>query len=230
MKIAILGGTGDLGRGLALRWAFSHEISLGSRDKKRAKKFAEIYKQIIRRYYKNNMFGNITGDENSQVINNAEIIVFSVPFNNLIDFIRSMRQFISNDKIIISPIVPVNKDNEFFDYKPYLQNNSTKSSKFISAAEFISNELQTNRVVSTFHTLPAKKLCNLHLNLDYDVLMAGDDSQAITQVAQLITKIPNLRPFFAGPLKTSKLLESLTPLLLNVKLYNKCKALSIKLV
>ncbi|MCP8304932.1 MAG: NADPH-dependent F420 reductase [archaeon] len=230
MKIAILGGTGDFGGGLALRWASSHDIVIGSRDKERAKAFAEEYKRVAERYYGKEMKGSIMGDENFQAAKVSEVVVFSVPYKNLINFTRSIRPFITRDKIVVSPIVPLDKDDESFSYAPYLLNGSLNSPRYASAAEVISFELKSKRIVAAFHTLPAKKLCRLELDLDYDVVMTGDDAGAIKQISELVSQIPNLRPIYAGPLKTSKLLESLTPMLLNVKLYNKMGELSIKIV
>ncbi|MCP8312127.1 MAG: NADPH-dependent F420 reductase [Candidatus Methylarchaceae archaeon HK02M1] len=230
MKIAILGGTGDFGGGLALRWASSHNIVIGSRDEERAKAFAEKYKRVAERLYGKEMEGSIIGDENFQAAKVSEIVVFSVPYKNLIKFTRSIRPFITRDKIVVSPVVPIDKDGESFSYAPYLLSGSSNSPRYASAAEVISFELKSKRIVAAFHTLPAKKLCRLEVDLDYDVIMAGDDTEAIKQVSKLVSQISNLRPIYAGPLKTSKLLESLTPMLLNVRLYNKMGDLSVKIV
>jgi len=232
MRIAILGGTGDLGKGLALRWARFHDIIVGSRDEKKAKAFAEDYRKVAKRYYKDEMKGSILGYDNFQAAKISEIIIFSVPHEGLINFTRSLRAFISSDKIIMSPIVPLNKDDKCFKYVPYTMSDPLNPSSIInaSAAEIISFELGSKRIVSTFHTMPAKKLCNLNISLDCDVLMASDDTEAVKLVSELISQIPNLRPIYVGPLEVSRLLEALTPLLMNLKCYNKIRDPSIKIV
>ena len=230
MRIAILGGTGDFGRGLALRWAIYHDIIIGSRDRDRAKAFGEKYRQIAEKYYDKKMEGTLIGDDNFQAVKVSEVVIFSIPHQNLINFSRSIRPLITQDKIVVSPIVPIEKKSDCFTYNPYQLNSSLNSPRCASAAEVISLELKTKRIVAAFHTLPAKKLCNLNLDLDYDVIMTGDDDESIKQISELVSQIPNLHPIYAGPLKTSKLLESLTPMLLNVKLYNKIGELSVKIV
>jgi len=230
MKIAILGGTGDFGKGLALRWVRYHDIFIGSRDEERAKAFAKEYNRVAKRHYQNEMKGYITGNDNFQAAKVSSIVVFSVPYHHLRKFTQSIKPIITSDKIIVSPIVPIDKDGEYFNYSPYVMNDILNSPKYASAAEVISFELKSKRIVAAFHTIPAKKLCKLNLDLDYDVIMTGDDVKAIKRISELISQIPNLRPIYAGPLKTSKLLESITPMLLNVRLYNKMGELSVKIV
>ncbi|MGQ9468815.1 MAG: NADPH-dependent F420 reductase [Nitrososphaerales archaeon] len=232
MRIAILGGTGDLGKGLALRWARFHDIIIGSRDENKAKAFAEDYREIAKKHYRDEMKGSIAGYDNFQAAKVSEVIVFSVPHEDLIKFARSLKPFINSDRIIISPIVPLYKDDKCFKYIPYTINEKLKSSVVnASAAEVISFELGSKRIVSTFHTMPAKKLCNLDLSLDCDALMASDDNEAVKLVSELISQIPNLRPIYVGPLEASRLLEALTPLLMNLKHYNRwIRDPSIKIV
>ncbi|MGB9659958.1 MAG: NADPH-dependent F420 reductase [Nitrososphaerales archaeon] len=232
MKIAILGGTGDLGKGLALRWAKFHDIIIGSRDENRAKAFAEDYRKVAKKRYGDEMEGSIVGYDNFQAMKDSEVIVLSIPHEGLIDFIRSLRPFITSDKIIISPVVPLNKDEKCYKYVPFAINDPQSPSSIIqaSAAEVISFEFGSKRIVSTFHTMPAKKLCNLNLDLDCDALMASDDVKAVKLVSDLISQIPNLRPIYAGPLEVSRLLEALTPILMNLICYNNIKEPSIKIV
>jgi len=232
MRIAILGGTGDLGRGLALRWARFHDIIIGSRNKNKAKVFADEYRQEAESYYGDEMKGNILGYDNFQAAKVSEVVVFSVPHEDLINFTRSLKPFITGDKIIISPVVPLDKDDKCFKYVPYVMKNPINPSLIInaSAAEVISFELGSNRIVSTFHTMPAKKLCELDLSLDCDALMASDDIEVVDKVSDLVSQIPNLRPIYAGPLEVSRQLEEITVLLLNLRSYNKIKEPSIKIV
>ncbi len=232
MRIAILGGTGDFGRGLALRWARFHDIIVGSRDEKKAKAFAEDYRKVAKRHYGDEMKGSILGYDNFQAAKISEIIVFSVPYEDLINFTRYLKPFITSDKIMISPIVPLNKDEKGYKYTPYPISDPLNSSSIIyaSAAEVISFELGSKRIVSTFHTMPAKKLCDLSLSLDCDALMASDDIEAVDKVSDLISQIPNLRSIYVGPLEVSRLLEALTPLLMNLRHYHKIRDPSIKIV
>ncbi|MEM3382513.1 MAG: NADPH-dependent F420 reductase [Nitrososphaerales archaeon] len=233
MKIAILGGTGVFGRGLALRWSKFHEVIIGSRDKKRAEEFANNYSRVAKKYYGNEMKGEIIGHDNLSATEASEVVVLSIPHERLIGFIRSLKPFITIDKIIISPVVPFDKDEKCYKYVPFTISDPQNPSSIIqvSAAEVISLELGSRRIVSTFHTMPARKLCNLGLKLDCDALIASNDVEAVKIVSELISQIPNLRPVYAGSLEVSRLLESLTPLLMNLSLCHKnIKEPSIKIV
>jgi len=232
MKIAILGGTGDLGKGLALRWAKFHDMVIGSRDENRAKAFARNYSKVAKKHYGDDMKGSIVGYDNFQATKASEVIVLSIPHEGLIDFVRSLKPFITNDKIIISPVVPLNKDNECYKYMPFHINDPQNPSSIIqaSAAEAISFELRSKKVVSTFHTIPAKKLCDLSLSINCDALIASDDNEAMKLISKLILQIPNLRPIYTGPLVVSRLLEALTPLLMNIMYQNNIEEPSIKIV
>lgn len=233
MIISVLGGTGDLGRGLSLRWAKFHDVIVGSRDEKRAKAFANEYSELAKKYYGDKMKGSIIGYENSQAMKVSEVIVLSIPHEGLIDFIRSLKPFIDSDKIIISPVVPFYKDEKCYKHVPFTISDPKNPSSIIqaSAAEVISFELESKRIVSTFHTMPAKKLCDLNLKIDCDALIASDDFEAVKLVSELISQIPNLRPIYTGPLEVSRLLEALTPILMNISLCHKdIKEPSIKIV
>ncbi|MCS7116013.1 MAG: NADPH-dependent F420 reductase [Nitrososphaerales archaeon] len=225
MKIAVLGGTGDLGRGLVTRWAKFHEVIVGSRSEEKGRSLADEYRAIAEKHFGAELKGSIQGTENTKAAKASDVVVFTIPQEYLLEFLPTVKPFIDRQKILISPVVPMRRVDKYFIYTPYLIGEPPRP---LSAGEAISSILETDRVVSAFHSIPARKLAQLELTLDYDVPLAGDDKDAVQVVSDLIKQIPNLKPLYAGPLSTSSLLESITPFLLNLSIYNKIKDPSIR--
>jgi predicted dinucleotide-binding enzyme len=82
MKIGIVGGTGGMGEGFALRWVLNHEIIIGSRDKDRASSTAQTYMKTagLRRTRQRKI---ITGDENLSLIKDSDVIILSIPYDSI---------------------------------------------------------------------------------------------------------------------------------------------------
>lgn len=223
MNIGIIGGTGSLGKGLALRWSKNHDILLGSRSPLKAKKLASEYLHISKSFYNNNINGNIIGTNNNDLVSSSEIIVLSIPYKNCLDIAQLIKSNLKKDTIIISPINYLEFGDNLSDYsKLYSQKNSL--------AESISQILPESNVVSTFHTIPAHQLSDLKYNLNCDVFVASDNMDSYYKVAKLIEEIPKLIPIYSGLLSSSLILESLTQFLLNVGKLNKIKYPSLKIV
>lgn len=218
MRIAILGGTGDLGKGLALRWSHAHEVIIGSRSAEKARRLAKEYEREAKAFWKE---VNIRGLENESAIREAEVVVISIPHEYVSDYLGKIGPLFEEGQVIISPIVPFERRDGVFVYTPYEGG--------LSAAEFIAQRV-AGSVVSAFHTVPAKKLAKLDKVLDYDVLLASDDEEAAERVANLVSEIRDLRPLYAGPLRLSYYIEALLPVILNIGVRNGIKSPSIKVV
>lgn len=213
MKIALLGGTGDMGEGLALRWAKNNEIIIGSRESEKANKAAKRYQGILK---EKGIEAKIHGMDNFQAVKHSEIIVFTIPYEYAISTARELRSAFK-DQIVISPLVNLNWRGKY-----------ACIAQRCAALDLKETLPEGIRVISAFQTLPAEKLKNLDLILDLDVVVCGDDETGKKIVMDLIKQIPNLKPLDGGPLEFSCLIENLTPLLLNLANLNKLKNLSIK--
>ncbi|HLI46930.1 MAG TPA: NAD(P)-binding domain-containing protein, partial [Geobacterales bacterium] len=88
MKIAILGGTGDLGTGLAIRWARKHEVIIGSRDEQKAVNEAKDYASKAILAYQTELKGTIKGMKNEDAAKEADVVVIAIPAQYLIDFLK----------------------------------------------------------------------------------------------------------------------------------------------
>lgn len=216
MRIAILGGTGSIGEGFALRWAGKHDIMVCSREIERALDAAEEYTNIL--MYRGMECCGIKGSCNEIAIQDADIVVLSVPYKGVISLLEHLKPYFK-DQIVISLVVPMTK-NKWFEYTP---------PKHGSAALEIQEVLPKSvKVVSSYHNVSARKLAKLELTLDYDVVVCGDDENAKNTVMKLTREIKSLRPLDGGGLSSSYMIESLTPFLINLALRNGLSDLGVK--
>ena len=219
MRIGIIGGSGDLGKGLSLRWAKNHTIIIGSRFLEKAKKMAKEYAVIAEKFYKKKV--EIIGYENKEAVARSEIVVVSVPYRHAISLITSFKDELA-EKILISPIVPLRKIGKNFVYAPPEEG---------SAALLIKKYVPSStKIAVAFQNVSAKKLAELERELDYDVVVCTDDDETRKIVFELIKEIKNLRPLDGGGLKNAHLVEAVTPLILNIEVRNKIHLPSIKFV
>ncbi len=210
LKVAIVGGTGDLGEGLAVRLSSHCEVLIGSRDTAKAERAAAEVKGIAG--------GTVSGHSNADAVSMCDVAILAIPDLPTTQMLAELAQPLRG-KLVISPIVPMTFQDGLFSY--------TLSEG--SAAEKVASALQS-RVVSAFHTVPAERLLKLEDVLGLDVLIAADSLESYSEAAELVSKIRGLRPLSAGPLKVSRMIESMTPLLLNIGRFSKLRSPSIRVV
>jgi len=211
-----------MGEGFALRWVVNHDITIGSRDAEKAKKSAEQYMNTALSSYGNNLKGTIKGADYVSSATDSDILILSIPYESIKLTCDSISNNIGNDCIIVSPIVPMERNDVGFTYIPF-----EKSMK--SAANLLAENLPGKKVVSAFHTIAEVKLKNINESLDSDTFVCGDDEDAVAKLNQLIGEIKGLRPLYLGSLSISYQAEALTPMLLNASKKNKIKHPGIKL-
>jgi hypothetical protein len=217
MKIAILGGTGDIGEGLALRLARSHEIFVGSREEDKAKAAVDNYNKLLK---SRGMRDDIQGMSNVEAAKRADVVIVAVRYQFAIETLQSVAVDL-NGKIVVTPIVPMSKQ-KLCAYTPPTEG---------SAARHICSVLPPDvRVVVAFQTLPAPRLADLGDPLGFDVIVCSDDEEAKKVVMGLVSDLGDVRPLDGGGVEEAKLVESLTPLLINLAIKNRTKPLSIKFV
>ena len=210
-KIAVIGGTGDLGFGLAVRLAKAYAVTIGSRDRSRA---ADAAARAF------TLAGvRVEAKTNEEAAIYCDIAILAVPDLPTADFLSPLAEGL-REKLVVSPIVPMLfKDGVF-----------SLSLSGESAAERVAKALPASRVAGAFHTVPAPKLATLGEELAFDVLVTADSRAVYDEAAKVVSSVGKLRPFYAGPLTVSRLVEGMTPALLNVSKLNKLKSPSIRLV
>ena len=223
MKIGIIGGTGGMGKGFALRWSKNHEVIIGSRDAERAASSATEYTNLAKEAY-GEINGKITGNDNVSVAKESQILVLSIPYDNIDAICSQILSEINDDCIVISPIVPMTKTDVGFECV------AIKENKPFSHQTVEKHMEDKTKLVSAFHVISEKKLVNPTLSLDYDIFVAGDDKESVQVVNDLINEIEGLRPIYLGPGALAYLVEMSTPLLLNAMIRNKMKNPGIKII
>lgn len=223
MKVGIIGGTGGMGEGFALRWAIHHEVIIGSRDSDKAKNAAVLYMNAASSSYGTGMNGNITGSDNTSLASVVDVLILSIPYDSIQYTCSSILGKIRSNCIVVSPIVPMNRTESGFIYVPFEE---TKR----SAAAVVAENLPDNIIVSAFHTISEVKLKSINESLDSDTFVCCDDQNALAVLNTLISEISGLRPIYLGPLSLSYQAEVLTPMILNASKRNKIKHPGIKLV
>ncbi len=211
MRIALIGGTGKLGRGLAVRLSAAHEPLIGSRDEGKAQSVALELKSTTAR--------EIAWGRNEQVAAEADAAILAIPSASDASFLGGLRSPLAG-KLVISAVVPMVVEAGIARY-PERQ---------VSFAEEAAGTLPESRVVAALHNVPARTLEDAQTRLDYDVLVASDAPKDFQEAAGIIRGVEGLRPVYVGPLRNARIVEGITPLLLNAAKLNGLKRLSIKLV
>jgi NADPH-dependent F420 reductase len=217
-----------MGRGLALRWALMHDVWLGSRRIEKAETVSREYESVARGFYKNRMKGSIKGVLNSDISPLVDVVVLTLPPKHAIETVRQIKDRLTPQHVVVSVIVPMARQGKLFIYSPVIVSGNVASEK--SAAELVADEVGNVPVVSAFQTVPASYLADLDSVENVDVLISGHDEHALQTVTKITHDIPNLRALRVGPLSNSKLVESITPLLINAAILNNLKDPSIRIV
>jgi len=222
-RIAIIGGTGDLGLGLALRWAFAGiEIVIGSRDEQKARGAAQHVKDILNLDPACPRDIHVTGLENAAACAGADVVVLAVPFPAQAATLKSIRGSLK-EAILVDATVPLaaTVGGKATRVLGVWQGSAAAQARELAPAG--------TRVLSAFHNVSAEVLQDLSAVPDCDVLICGDDQGAKKTLSTLIERIPGLRPVDAGPLEMARIVESLTALLISVNQRYKVKHSGIRI-
>lgn len=211
MHIALLGGTGDLGEGLALRWGADtdFDITIGSRDAERATEAADAYVSTLAEHGHDRSLAAAT---NREAVESADVVVLAVPPYHVADTVEAVAAALPMDAIVVSPAVGMQSDEAGLHY-----HRPGAGSVTAVAADATPDP---NPVIGAFHSLPAHKLAALSVDLSLDTLLIGDDDEAKETIDELATAIDGVRALDAGPLANAAEVESMTPLMINLARYN----------
>jgi NADPH-dependent F420 reductase len=200
LTLAVIGGTGEEGSGLAMRWVRSgYRVVIGSRS---AQKAAEICAQL------NSKLGDpglISGAENSDAARQADLIVLAVPYAAQKDILESIRPALAG-KILINVGAYINPE------RPAQTELPPGGSTSLEAQEQLGPEV---RVVAAFQNVSAEYLSDPEREIDCDVLVCGDDAEAKVSAMQMV-EAAGMTAYDAGPLKNSIAVEGMTAILLGI--------------
>ena len=206
-RISIIGGTGDQGKGLALRWAKKgFEIVIGSRDRERARAAAAEARAMLKASGADNV--NLDGATNADAAAAAQIIVLTIPFAAHISTLREIREKIKAGSLIVDVTVPL---------EPAVGGKPTRIlGVWAGSAAEQCRELAPEgvQVVSAFQNVGAEALLRLDREVECDVIVCGDDKEAKQRLRPLVAAIPGCRYIDGGPLANSRTVEAITALLI----------------
>lgn len=200
--VGILGGTGQLGSGLALRLGQAgYQVVIGSRSKENAHKTVEKLKSEH-----SGLSLDLSGADNLAATGQADLIILTVHYEDLIELLEKIKTETAG-KIIVSAINPLTYAGGKAGLLPVEAN---------SVAELVQQHLPEAKVTAAFNTVSAALLSDLAKKLDEDILVAGDDKAARARVAALASAITGLKGVEAGPLRMAKILEEMILLIISL--------------
>jgi 8-hydroxy-5-deazaflavin:NADPH oxidoreductase len=210
--VPIIGGTGALGFGLALRLTRAGvPVAIGSRDAGRAEEAAGRVREKV-------SGAQVEGLENPDAAKRGPIVLLCVPFRAQSENLNNLRDALEPGQILVDATVPL---------AAAVGGRATRllgvpqGSAAQQAQEMVPEGVI---VVSALHSVSAAALADLDHELDEDIPVAGDKREHKRQVAELIARIPGLRPVNAGLLEAARLIEGLTPLIISVNARYKTRA------
>lgn len=202
--IPIIGGTGALGAGLAMRWAQAGcPIVIGSRSAERAEGAATKLRSAV-------PGAEVEGLQNEEAAGRAEIVFLTVPFRAQSENLNNLRGALRPGQILVDCTVPL---------AAAVSGKATRSlgvwqgSAAQQAQEMVADGVT---VVAALHSVSAPRLRDPDARLDEDILVCGDRREDKARVGRLIERIPGLRAVNAGALEMARIVEQLTPLLISV--------------
>jgi NADPH-dependent F420 reductase len=210
--VSIIGASGALGFGLALRWGRAGvPIVIGSRDAGRAQEAAERARAAVPE-------GSFEGLENAEAATRGEIVVLSVPFRNQSETLTNLKGSLRPGQIVVDATVPL---AAAVGGKATRTLGVWQGSAAQQAQEMVPDGV---RVVSALHTVSATLLGQLDHPLDEDILVCGDVKDDKARVIELIDRLGGLRGVDCGRLEMARLTEQLTPLLISINVRHKTHA------
>ena len=216
-NIAIIGGTGAEGFGLALRFARAGAaIRIGSRDLAKAEAAAARVREAV-------PGASVSGLLNPEAAAGADIAILTVPLGAQIPTLKSVRASLRPGSILVDATVPL---------EAAIGGSATRPLTLFagSAAQQAARQVPEGvAVVAAFHSLGAEMLANLDHEVDSDVLICGDKAQAKAAVGELVAMLPGARAVDAGPLENARLAEQLAALLISLNIRKQAKHAGVRI-
>jgi 8-hydroxy-5-deazaflavin:NADPH oxidoreductase len=210
--VCIVGASGALGFGLAVRWGRAGvPVVMGSRDPGRAAEAAQRARAAV-------PDGSFEGLENAEAAGRAETVVLCVPFRNQSETLTNLKGALREGQLLVDATVPL---------AAAVSGKATRTlGVWQGSAAQQAQEMAPDgvRVVAALHTVSASLLGDLDHALDEDILVCGDRKADKQVVMELIDRIDGLRCVDAGRLEMARLTEQLTPLLISINVRHKTHA------
>lgn len=215
-KIAVVGGTGPEGSGLANRFARAGEhVVIGSRDARRAEEAARALRQQIGKT------AQVEGAENASAVSQCEVVVLTIPFSGQAALLKQLKGAWKPGTLVIDTTVPLAAS---------VGGAATRTIGIWegSAAEAVRGLLPSGvSLAAAFHNLSAELLAG-DASVECDVLVCSDDEKAKQVASELAQKIPGVRALNGGKLENARIVESITALLIGLNIRYKVHTAGVR--
>ncbi len=220
MKVGIMGGTGNIGEGLARRICIGgkYDVIIGSRDPAKADVAAQGVNDALKE--RGIRGSSCTGGSNADCCD-ADLIILSLPFDKIESTIQSIGGDKFENKIVISLINPMLR---YPKEKYFLHDRPAETSAALAIQQLLP---ESARITTGFNNVAAGKWMQLDEDLDYSVVICGNDTDAKAAVKDLVSSVSKLQPLDGGPLCMSCIVESITPLVITLAMNNGLKDVGV---
>jgi 8-hydroxy-5-deazaflavin:NADPH oxidoreductase len=214
--VAIIGGTGPEGRGLATRWARAGlRVIIGSREENRARMAAQEIGAHL-------PGATVEGTDNAAAVRASDVVVLTVPFEAQASTLKSLKDHFRPGTVLVTATVPLasgvgDRGSRVLGV--------WQGSAAQQAAEMVPSGVA---VVGAFHNISAT-LLETTLTVECDVIVCSDDAQAKAVAYELARKIPGVRPLDGGRLENARLVEQITALLITLNIRHKTHSAGIRI-
>jgi NADPH-dependent F420 reductase len=219
MRIAIVGGTGAEGFGLAVRLLRAgNDVVIGSRDHARAADAASRAREII------GPDAAVSGATNVDAVPGADVVIVTVPFAGQASIYEGLKPVLDEGVVVLdatSPLATAVGGKAWEALRPWAGSAAEQAAAILGPRV---------RMVAGFHTVAASTLADLEGPVESDVLLAGDDVAAVAVIGSLVEMIPGLRWVHCGGLSMARVIETLTPLLISINRRYKRKDAGFRIV
>jgi NADPH-dependent F420 reductase len=206
MRIAIIGGTGGLGYGLAVRLAAAGEdVVIGSRSADRAQSAAARVKAALGARLR----GSVEGGANPEIVKDATVVMVTVPFPGQADTYKAIKSSLGPNTTVVDCTVPLASE---VGGRPTRMLGVWEGSAAQQARSIVGRDVS---LASGFHTIMASTLEAVEMSCDQDIFICGDP-EARKVAAEVVGLLPGARWVDCGGLETARILESLTALLIGI--------------
>lgn len=216
MKIAIIGGTGGQGLGIAIRFVQAGEdVVIGSRTMEKAQTAVDKVKDLL------GDVDNVKAVENPDAAKEADVLVLTVPLAAQRATLLSIKEG-ATGKILMDATGPL---------ETAIGGSPTRCLYLPegAASERAQKILPDTNVICAFNNISSGALMNYNEPIDCDCLISGDNQESKITVAKLIEKIPGVQVVDCGPLERAQIIEKITPLLIGLNIKKTCKDAGIRI-
>lgn len=217
MKMAIIGGTGGQGLGIAIRFVQAgEEVIIGSRTLEKAQAAVDKIKELLEEEVP-----NLKALENPEAAKEADLMILTVPLAAQSATLQSIKEG-AVGKILMDATVPLESGIGGSPTRClYLPEGA--------ASERAQKILPDTKIICAFNNISSGSLMKFKQPIDCDCLIAGDDQESKVTVAKLIEKIPGVQVVDCGPLERAQIIEKITPLLIGLNIKKTCTDAGIRI-